>query len=86
MNFGVADYRYCWHAPFKRELMEYVMTKNDAKMTLKAAARIYSVTAKQGDGTVAKGDFGARAMRAAMGHKNPSEPRTGVKAARGIKS
>ena len=62
------------------------MAKNDAKMTVKAAARIYSATAKKGDGTVAKGDFGARAMRAAMSHKPPSDPRTGVKVARGTKS
>ncbi|QXW19442.1 hypothetical protein KXJ72_05925 [Comamonas aquatica] len=66
--------------------MEHMMAKNDTKMTVKAAARIYSATAKKGDGTVAKGDFGARAMRAAMGHKNPSEPLTGVKAVREIKS
>lgn len=42
------------------------MGKNSGKMTVGAAARIYSATAKAGDGTVPKGSFAARAMRVAM--------------------
>lgn len=42
------------------------MGKNSRKMTVAAASRIYSATAKTGDGTVPKESFGARAMRTAM--------------------
>ncbi len=34
-------------------------------MTVKAASRIYSATAKKTGGTIAKNSFAARAMRAA---------------------
>lgn len=39
------------------------------KMTVQAASRIYSVTAKNGDGSVGKNTFGARAMSTAMGNE-----------------
>lgn len=40
------------------------------KMTVQAASRIYSVTAKNGDGSVGKNTFGARAMSTAMGQRS----------------
>lgn len=36
------------------------------KMTVPAASRIYSATAKNGNGSVGKGTFAARAMSAGM--------------------
>ena len=42
------------------------MATNGKQMNVKAAARIYSATAKNGTGVVANGTFGARAMSAAM--------------------
>jgi hypothetical protein len=42
------------------------MATNAGKMNVKAAARVYSATAKNGNGGVAKGTFGARAMSSAM--------------------
>ena len=50
---------------------ELKMSKT-GKMTTKAASRIYSATAINGDGSVGKNTFGARAMRTAMGQVSPA--------------
>ena len=41
-------------------------------MTVRAAARIYSATAAQNNGTVPQGSFAARAMSAGMTNANAS--------------
>ena len=46
-------------------IKELQMAKT-GKMTVPAASRIYAATATQGNGTVGKNTFGARAMSAAM--------------------
>jgi hypothetical protein len=54
------------------------------KMTIQAASRIYSATAENGDGSVGKNTFAAKAMRAAMGQASPAgEPGQAKSAAKG---
>lgn len=57
---------------------KHMKTHNTAKsaapvpMTVRAAARIYSATAAQNNGTVPQGSFAARAMSAGMTNANAS--------------
>ena len=48
------------------------------KMSVPAASRIYSATAKSGSGSVGKGTFAARAMSAAMSPTGSSSAAKGV--------
>lgn len=51
-------------------LNKILLIMKKKKLTLKAASRIYSSTAKKHGGKIPKGSFAARAMRAAMKEKN----------------
>lgn len=47
-------------------MMEVFFMTKGVKMTVPAASRIYSATAKNGNGSVGKGTFAAHAMSVAM--------------------
>lgn len=53
------------------------------KMTVQAASRIYSATAKNGNGSVGKNTFGARVMSTAMRQAGASPAPAGAKATDG---
>ena len=62
------------------------MAKQNGRMTVEAASRIYSAEAKNGDGKVAKGEFGSRAMSAAMRPKASTVSPAGGKLGGGKKA